>query len=162
MKRRNWLIFPFLAFFFALTLIAVENGEASECYLMYVNWDCLKGEKPDLTWNKYKTSIYVAKHKDGTVDVFGFLWGTWSQYGKTILLSFPEGECNPLYFGAYNAGGFAICNNGSEPVPAGCWHWVKKPISKKTCSWMHEEGSFSTREEADPDEGVTTEGDDED
>jgi len=166
MKRRTWPIFSFLALFFVLTLIGVKNGEASDCYLMFVNWDCLKEEKPDLSWKKYQTSMYVAKHKDGSIDIGGFVWGVWSQYGKdkSLLISFPGG-CNPLYFGVPDAYGFMICSDSSSGVvQPGCWHWKKVKASSKTCWWMNEGLAFSATEAAESDEAVAAkeEEDDED
>ena len=142
MEGRKRFLFLAGAFFFALTLMSFGKGEASDCYIMYFDWEC------DLKNSNNWDTLYVSKHKDGSFQVEGFLYGSWFDvYGDCILISVPSG-CSPLYFGVKNAG-FMVCDDGSsENKPPGCWKWKKTKINDNTCWWIQEYGAPGIADEA--------------
>jgi hypothetical protein len=143
MKRRKRFLFLVGVFFFVLILMGSGQGEASDCYIMYFDWEC------DLNNSNNWQTLYVSKHKDGSFQVEGFLYGSWFDvYGDCLLISVPSG-CEPLYVLVKNKTGFMVCDDGSSENKApGCWKWKKTKISKDTCWWINELGSSGTAEEA--------------
>ena len=135
MKRRKRFIFLLVALFFALTLMSSRNVRASECWLMYFNWDCLNADPFDFDYKSWD-QLHVSKHKDHSFQVEGFLYGSWLEWGSSFLINIPDGGCKPLYYGTKKQG-FMICRDGSakDKFP-GCWFWKK--VKTKECWWINE------------------------
>ena len=144
MKKRKVPNFLAAAVLVALTLLGIGKTEASDCYQLFYNWDCVTDHDFDIVF--WKTAL-VSKHKDHTIKLEGEYLGVWNLYGDSFNIdSFSKfyidnsdelKECNPLFTGYKTMYGFMVCRNGATAdKPPGCWLMMK--LKPKDCPWITE------------------------
>jgi hypothetical protein len=150
-KRKRHVVFWVAGLLLILMVAGFSRVEASECYQLFYNWNCVEDKSFSqtdivLTWK----SNLISKHKDGTIKFEGFPipfaeWGVWgdSFYMDWFFGFFIDNNgtadpnCQPLFTGYKSMYGFFTCRDGAtaNKIP-GCWLMMKLKV--KDCPWINE------------------------
>jgi hypothetical protein len=124
MNWKKMTVVVAVAFLLMGSIISFNDAEASTCYRLYYNWDCLyDGNFRYSTWDY----ALLAVHGDGTFDsLTGGGYGYWGGWGSSYFIQFEnETGCEPMYSGTKKQG-FMQCSDGSFPGDTpGCWYLKK-------------------------------------
>jgi hypothetical protein len=152
-KKRKGFVFGMLVLFLGLILIESSVSNASDCYQLFYNWDCIALKNFDtseivLEWE----TVLISKHKDGSIKIgpHGDYFGAWSIWGTSFGIEswqdFPidnsgtlnkDDRCHPLFTGYKTMYGFMVCRNGvTANKPPGCFLMMK--LKPKDCPWIAE------------------------
>ena len=126
----NWkrtILFVAVVFLFMSSIISFNDAEASTCYRLYYNWDCLYDG--NFTYNTWNYAL-LAVHNDGTFDsLISGGYGYWGGVKSSYFIQFETG-CEPMYGGTKKQG-FMQCTDGSSMGDApGCWYLKKTKWSE--------------------------------
>ncbi len=146
--RKKQVVLGIGGFLLIFMVAAFSQTEASDCYQLFYNWDCIEDlnfDKTDIVL-EWKTTL-VSKHKDGSIKLEGNYLGAWALYGDSFAIdswtkfyvnnSGDLADCNPLFSGYKTYYGFMVCRNGvNADKPPGCWLMVK--LKPKDCPWINE------------------------
>ena len=151
MRKRKRHVVSWVAGLLLILMVAgFSRTEASDCYQLFYNWDCVDLKNFDtsdivLEWE----TTLLSKHKDGSIKIgpWGDYFGAWSIWGTAFGIDSWQdfyvdnkgtlADCNPLFAGYKSMYGFMVCRNGARASkPPGCFLMMKLKV--KDCPWITE------------------------
>ena len=170
MKGKRGFAFLIATMVLVFVIMSHSRTEAGMkgCYILYVNWNCLK--TPDLDYKNWEP-VRITLQSNGDIRVRpneesmdGVKIGTWLLWGNGFfmhtLVDSTE-TCAPLYSGSTKQGFFECTAKpaGSLYYP-GCWYLVKSKKKLLDCPWFYLYEVIQTK--ADYDTNAVIDLDDED